>query len=168
MLNLWRLQMKQMHTNFSEFVVFTSQMIFSLALAYSCPRMLFRLGWPLCKYFLLLDPTYFAISHKRTLTFLLSLVTWSTISCPLMSEGNWMAHWRPHTLPFWSYEWVSQQKKPFILTCNLLDKWHHGFSVHCNVHLTILRPSCKQIPRQTKHSLKIPPWLALLTPEYTL
>lgn len=33
--------MKQMHTNFSDFIVFTSQMKFNLVLTYSCPRMFF-------------------------------------------------------------------------------------------------------------------------------
>lgn len=38
------------------------------------------------------------------------------------------------------------RKKNFILTLNLLDKWHHGFSAHRNEHLTILRCPCKLIP----------------------
>lgn len=146
MLSPWRLQIEQMHTNFSVFILFNSHRKFNLALTYSCPQMLFIRGWPLCKYFLWLDPTYFFVSQKRMVTFWLSLLTHSTRKHPQLSEWNRLAHQeRAHTtFPVASMSITIG--KTYTLTVNLPNKWHQEFSAHCNEHLTILRCSCKMIP----------------------
>lgn len=120
MLNPWRLQMEQIHTNFSVFILFTFHRKFNLVLTYSCLQMLFILGWPLCKYFLWLDPTYFSVSHKKTVTFWLSLLSHSTRKHPQLSEWNWLAcQERAHTtIPVTSMS-ITIGKKPISLlsTC---------------------------------------------------
>lgn len=80
--------------------VFTFQIKFSSALAYRCLQM-FLLCWPLCEYFLWLDPMYFAnVSHKKNHD---NLVVPADREPQTIPTACW--HTRgTHALSSWSYQ----------------------------------------------------------------
>lgn len=109
---------------------------------------MFMQGWSLCKYFLGLDPTCFAVSQKEPWHF--HFPCWhrapSDVRC---CRWNWLAHQDSTQFHFSAHiNEYHYREKTLILTLNLLNKRHQGFSAHCNAQLTIFRCPWKMIPMQ--------------------